>query len=595
MRLVLALLAGISFVLGATQPAPARHVAAGRVSAEASFAALSQRYVGNIARFTPTGGTTLGDHRFDNALEDVSATGRARLLAHDRALLGALGQIDRKALARESQVDAALLDNALRYEIWQIETLRDWSWDPQIYNGIAGGSLYSLAARNFAPWPQRLKAATARMEAMPAFLAHARAQLIPGRVPAIYATTVARQNGGMVDIAETMLAPHAETLSAPDRARFNAALATLKAAAAIHQKWLDTVLVPQAKGELRLGAKLYDQKVAFALVSNLSRQEIKARATAAITATRAEMYALARQALAGKADAPALPGQPSAAQQQAAIEAALALSYRERPARDGVMAKANATLAQTTAFVRAKGLVSMPDSPVRIITMPKFQQGVAVAYCDSPGALEQRLDTFYAISPIPDDWSDAQATSFLSEYNDYMIQDVSIHEAMPGHYLQIAHANQNHSVLRAVLSSGPFVEGWAVYAEGMMSDAGYMDGNPLFKLTILKMRLRSITNSLLDIGIHTEGMTRDQAMDLMMKGAFQQEREAAGKWVRASLGATQLLSYFTGYSEHMAMREEAKRRLGARFDLKTYNDAVLAHGSPPARFARELMFDLPIG
>jgi uncharacterized protein (DUF885 family) len=175
-----------------------------------------------------------------------------------------------------------------------------------------------------------------------------------------------------------------------------------------------------------------------------------------------------------------------------------------------------------------------------------------------------------------------------------MIHDLSIHEAMPGHWLQIDHSNQDKSVLRAVLSSGPFVEGWAVYAEGMMADEGYLNGDPLFKLTVFKMRLRSITNTLLDIGIQTEGMTRDQAMDLMMKGAFQQEREAAGKWVRAQLSSTQLLSYFSGYEEHMAMREEAKRRWGAKFDLKTYNDAVLAHGSPPGRFVRELVFNLPI-
>lgn len=591
MRIALALLAGSSLLLlGATRPA---QTSVGR-RADAAFAALSKRYVADIARFSPTGGTTMGDHRFDDRLEDVSAAGRSRTLAHDKALLADLARIDRTALTRESQVDAALLDNALRYEIWQIETLRDWSWDPQIYNNIAGGALYSLAARDFAPWPLRLRAATARMEAMPGFLAQARAQLIPARVPAIYATTVAKQNSGVVEIAVSMLAPHADTLSAPDRARFDHALATLKAAVAEHQKWLDTVLVPQAKGELRLGAKLYDQKVAFALVSGLTRPEIKARALAAIKATRAEMYTLAHEVLAGKPDAPAMPDQPSAAQQQAAIEAALALTYRERPARNGVMAKANATLAETTAFVRARNLVTMPDAPVKIITMPTFQQGVAVAYCDSPGALEQRLDTFYAISPIPDDWTDAQATSFLREYNDYMIQDVSVHEAMPGHYLQIAHANQFHDTLRAVLSSGPFVEGWAVYAEGMMADEGYMNGNPLFKLTVLKMRLRSITNSLLDIGIHTEGMTREQAMDLMMHTAFQQEREASGKWTRASLGSTQLLSYFTGYSEHMAMREEAKRRLGAKFDLKAYNDAAIAHGSPPVRFVRELMFGLPI-
>ncbi|WP_457312571.1 DUF885 domain-containing protein [Sphingomonas sp. UYAg733] len=566
-----------------------------KASAETSFAALSKRYVAGVALFSPVYGTPLGDHRFDDRIGDVSAAARARRLAHDGALLAELGRIDRATLNRESQVDAALLDNALRYDLWDLQVLKSWQWDAQIYNDIAGTALYGLAARDFAPWPARLKAATARMEAMPAFYAQARAQLIPARVPEIYATTVAKQNSGVVDIAESMLAPHASELNAADRKRFDAALVTLKAAAAEQQKWLDTVLVPQARGDFRLGAALYDQKMKYALVSTLTRQEIKARATRAASDTRAEMYGLARRVLTGTPGTPALPDRPTVEQQQVAIEAALARSYAQRPARTGLMDKARATLAQATDFVRAKNLVTMPDSPVKIITMPKFQQGVAVAYCDSPGALEQQLDTFYAISPIPDDWTDAQATSFLSEYNDYMIHELSIHEAMPGHYLQIAHANQNKSVLRAVLSSGPFVEGWAVYAEGMMADANYMDGDPLFKLTVLKMRLRSITNSLLDIGIQTEGMTRDQAMTLMTKGAFQQEREAAGKWTRASLGSTQLLSYFTGYSEHMAMREEAKQRLGAKFDLKTYNDAVLAHGSPPARFVRQLMFDLPIG
>jgi uncharacterized protein (DUF885 family) len=195
---------------------------------------------------------------------------------------------------------------------------------------------------------------------------------------------------------------------------------------------------------------------------------------------------------------------------------------------------------------------------------------------------------------VPEDWTDEQAISFLSEYNNYMIQDLAIHEAMPGHYLQLFHSNQNPSVLRAVLGSGPFVEGWAVYAEGLMADSGYMDGDPLFKMTVLKMRLRSVTNSLLDIGIQTEGMTREQAMTLMTRTAFQQEREAAGKWIRANLGSTQLLSYFVGYSEHMALRDEAKRRQGASFDLKAYHNAVLAHGSPPAKYVRALMFGLPV-
>lgn len=592
-RLIAAALLGVSMLTApAIARAPARHAAA--QSPTAAFAALAKRYVNAIALVDPVAGTGLGDHRFDDKLPDISNVGRLKAVAMVRAMLADLGRIDRSKLSRDAQVDAAMLDNELRYQLWQNDTLQSWAWDIQGYNGTAGSALYSLAARDYAPWAVRLRAATARMEAMPAFLAATRAVIVPARVPEVYASTVAKRNSGIIDIAEGMLAPHKGDLPPAEQQRFDAALATLKTAVAAHQKWLDTVLVPGAKGDFRLGQTLYDQKVKFAL-NGLTRPEIKARAQAEVVKVRAEMYALARQVLAGKADAPALPDQPSADQQQAAIEAALKLTYDQRPPRTGLMDKAKATLANATEFVRAKGLVSMPDAPVQIITMPKFQQGYAVAYDDPPGALEKGQANFFAISPIPDEWTDAQATSFLSEYNNYMINDLSIHEAMPGHYLQLWHSNKSPSVLRAVLGSGPFVEGWAVYAEGMMADQGYLDNDPLFKLTVLKMRLRSVTNSLLDIGIQTEGMTHEQAMTLMMKTAFQQEREAEGKWLRARLSSVQLLSYFSGYAEHMALREEARQRWGATFNLKTYNDAVLAHGSPPAKYVRELMFDLPIG
>lgn len=588
MRILLASLLAATG-LAAAVPLAASHAAPAANPAEKAFAGIAKRYIAGLAALYPQYATTLGDHSHDSEVADVSAAGRAKAAAFDRALLADLAKIDRKRLSRDSQVDAAMLENALRYDLWQLEVLKSWEWDAQIYNDAAGSALYGLAARDFAPWPQRLKSATARMEKLPALLAQTRAELVPARVPAIYASTISKQNGGIVDIAQDMLAPHKGELSAADQAKFDAALAGLKAAVAEHQKWIDGTLVPQAKGDFRLGATLYDQKMAFALQSTMTSAELKAKAEQAVKDIRAEMYGLAAKVLPDP-----LPEHPTAEQQQAAIEAALAKSYAQRPARTELMQKAVAALGQATDFVRAKGLVTMPSAPVKVITMPKFQQGFSVAYDDPPGALERNLDNFFAVSPVPDDWSDEQATSFLSEYNNYMIQDLAIHEAMPGHYLQLAHSNENPSTLRAVLGSGPFVEGWAVYAEGMMADQGYMGGDPLFKLTVLKMRLRSVTNTLLDIGIQTEGMTREQAMELMTKTAFQQEREAAGKWVRASLSSTQLLSYFTGYAEHMAMREEAKQRWGKKFDLKAYNDAALSHGSPPARYVRELMFGLPI-
>ncbi|WP_068070730.1 DUF885 domain-containing protein [Novosphingobium lentum] len=602
LRLLVTAGSALALCACATMP-PSSPQAQHATTADAAFTALADRFIASLTRFDPVQATQLGEHRYDDRLADITPAGRDAREAEWRALLGDLSRIDRASLSRDNQVDLAMLDNELRYRLWTNDRLQSWAWNAQEYNDGAAQALYGLAARDFAPWPKRLKSATARMEAVPAYLAEMRRQLVPARVPVVYAQTVSKQNGGIVEIADGMLAPHAGELSGADRARFDAALVRLKAAVAEQQTWLDTVLVPQAKGDFRLGPQLYDEKMAFALQSSMTRPELKRRAVAAMAGVRAEMYDLARRVLADGR----WPEQPTAAQQQAAIEQALALSYAHRPARAELENSARAALAQATAFVSARGLVTMPDGPVKVITMPKFQQGNAVAYDDPPGALEQNGANFFAVSPIPDDWTDAQATSFLSEYNDFMIQDLAIHEAMPGHYLQLDHANKDPSRLRAVLGSGPFVEGWAVYAEGMMKDEGYGEANwpvsgkgadpqaaRLFRLTVLKMRLRSVSNTLLDIGIQTEGMSRDAAMDLMMHGAFQQEREAAGKWIRASLSSTQLLSYFTGFAEHSALRDEAKQRWGAAYTLKRYNDAVLAHGSLPVKYVRDLMFGLAV-
>jgi uncharacterized protein (DUF885 family) len=405
---------------------------------------------------------------------------------------------------------------------------------------------------------------------------------------------VARQNGGVLDLVDQFIAPNAGQLQGADRARLDAAVANLRKAVAEQQAWLDKTLVPNARGDFRIGAKLYDQKLQFALMSSLSRAEIKQRAEAEMTRVRAEMYDIAKQVLEDRAGAPPTPDDPSDDQRQEAIEAALDLAYADKPARDQVVPAARAALAKATDFVRAHDLVSVPDDPVKVILMPEFQRGVAVAYCDSPGPLDKGLDTYFAISPIPDDWTQEQSDSFLREYNSRMIQLLAIHEAMPGHYLEGAHSARFPSTLRAVLRSGLFAEGWAVYAERMMTDAGYDDGDPLFKLVQRKFYLRTIANAILDQGVHVDGWSREQAMYLMTHDAFQQEREAAGKWVRAQLSSAQLPTYFVGVQEQFDTRKAVEAKLGDKFDLKAYHDKVLSYGAPPVRFVRELMLDEPI-
>ena len=591
-------------IAGCNKPAPAPSADAAKApapvelapdpQADAKFADLSKRWLDGMLAISPVSATQIGDHRFDAEVDDMSAAGRAKSLEFSKKMLAELEAINFKSMSRENQVDASVLRNQLRYDVFIAEQLQSWAWDPQGYNATAGGALYTLVARDFAPWPERLKNATARMEKIPAIFAAARESLDPARVPLIHAQTVAKQNPGVMSIVDDMMMPHARELSGEDRKRFDAAVAGLRKAVAEHQKWLDGTLVPNAKGDFRIGQKLYDQKLAFALDSPMTRADIRSRAEGELKRVRGEMYQIARGVLKDQFDPSEMPETPSREQEQKTIETALELAYADRPEREDVVDTAKETMAAATEFVKQKDLITLPDAPVQIILMPEFQRGVSVAYCDSPGPLDKGLDTFYAVSPIPAEWKPEQVTSFLKEYNNRSIDELGIHEAMPGHYVQIWHSNKYPSILRAVLSSGSFVEGWAVYAEKVMADEGYRDGDPLYRMIQLKWYLRSIANAILDQSIHVDGMSEQDAMKLMMEGTFQQEREAAGKWTRARLGSTQLPTYFVGVQEHLDLRKAYEAKAGASFNLKAYHDQELSYGSPPVRYVRALMLDEPI-
>jgi uncharacterized protein (DUF885 family) len=587
----------VVLALGSSMVLPAfagEAVAQQRTPADRAFERLAARWLDRSMRFSPVSATGIGDHRFDDRIDDVSAAGRAASLRFTRETLSALEGIDRNQLSRANQVDASLLANNLRGDIWRTETLQSWAWNPLMYQGVAGGALYSLMAREFAPLPRRLENAAARMELIPALLAQARTELQPARVPAPHAQTYAAQNPGVKSIVDDMILPHAHALSPSKRARLERAAATCKAAIDEHQAWIEGALAPQAQGEFRVGAEVFDTQLGFTLQSDLSRADIRRRAEAAVVNVRNEMYRVAKLALAGQAGAPATPDAPTPEQQQAAIRAALDLAAADRPDPERLVEVATAGVAEADAFLNARDIITMPPNPVRVILMPEFQRGFAVAYLDAPGPLERDLGSFYAVSPIPDGWTPEQTTSFLREYNNRAILDIAVHESSPGHYVQLWHANAYPSTLRAVLSSGSFVEGWAVYAEEMMIQEGFRAGDHLYHLSQLKVLLRTITNSIIDQAIHVDGMTQDEMMHLLVHTAFQEEREAAGKWRRAQLSFTQLSTYFVGYQEHLETRAAAEAAWGSDFTLKRYHDGLLAHGSPPGRFARQLLLNEPI-
>ena len=558
------------------------------------FEQLARRYVDEVTAYSPVSATHLGDHRYDDALDDVSSEARQRKAAFCRAMLDELEAIPRDGLSRANQVDAAVLAHRLRAELWHIEVLREWTWNPMSCTALAGNAVYGLVARDFAPLADRLRCAAARMEQIPRMLAQGRAEIDVPRVPKIHAQTAVKQNPGVTTVIETMIRPHVGELDEADRRRIEQSMLIASQAVEAHQKWLEDEVLPQARGDWRLGAELFDRKLSFALQSPLTRQDVRKLADAELIRVRQEMYDLAAEVYLREYPHAKHPAEPSREYRQAIIRACLEMACREMPDVERIVEIAQSQLDRLTEFVRSADIVTVQPDPVKVIEMPEFRRGQTLAYCDSPGPLDVGQGTFYAIAPPPDDWTDEQVRSLLREYNLRSLENLTVHEAMPGHYLQTTHSSRYQSTLRAMLSSGTFIEGWAVYTEGMMVEQGAYGDDPLMKLVVLKWLLRCIANAILDQAVHVDGMTREQAMELMIEDTFQEEREAAGKWTRGQLSSAQLSTYFVGYLEHTAFRREMETKLGDKFDLKAYHDKLLSYGSPPMQYVRKLMLDLPI-
>ncbi len=564
-------------------------VAHAQSETDSAFEDIAAAYVNDLAELSPVNATLIGDHRKDGVLDQAGNSGRAAVSRIYKQHLAALRNVDWQSLSRANQVDASLLQKELESRLWRIESLQEWAWNPLVYVSISGTAIYGLMARDFAPLPERLENATSRLEQLPRYLAQARASLQPQRVPKIHAETAVKQNSGLNSIIENMIAPHLDSASGEFKFRLQAAIATAKDAVAEHQTWLEEELLPRAAGDFRIGASLFDTKLGFTLNSSLNRRDIRTRAENEYAVVRDQMYQISKTLYAEQYPLTSFPDSPDDAYKQLVIRTALEKAYQQLPEADAIVDVARQSLQQATDFVRERDLVTVPDEPVEIIIMPEFRRGVTLAYLDPAGALDSGQNSFYAVAPLPTDWTDQQVNSFLREYNLFSIQVLTIHEAMPGHYLQLALSNRYPSVLRSVLQSGPFIEGWAVYTESVMADAGYLNNDPLFRLIVLKWYLRAVTNAIIDQAIHVDGMSRDAAMKLMVEGGFQEEREAAGKWVRAQLTSTQLSTYFVGFQEHSDMRSAVEEAWGGEFTLRRYHDQALSYGAQSSKYVRALM------
>src|SRR6266540_1347344 len=548
-----------------------------------AFQKIAHDYIEHYLQANPEEATELGDHRFDGQLTDYSPEARAKELASQKEFRDKLNAVDGSQLTGANSIDFRILKENIDYEIFRAEELKEPEWNPLVYMQSLANSLYLLVARDFASPEKRIPNLRQRMEAIPRVIEQAKANL--HNPPRVHMETAIEQTQGAISLVREGLAP---LLDRAPQMKTELAPLQEKTAAALedYRKWLQNDLLPRSDGDFRLGAEKFRKKLRFALASDLSMEEIMKRAQADLKQTQTAIYQTALplyKKYFPNADSATL------TDKHKVTAAVLDKLAEQHPDDATVVGYAKEVVSEATKFVRSHNRVTIPDTPLDVIAMPEFKRGVAIAYCDSPGSLDKTGKTFFAVAPTPKDWSKERKESFFREYNNYEIRDLTVHEAMPGHYLQIAHANQFHAptLVRAIWRSGTFVEGWAVYTERVMADAGF--GGPEVKMQQLKMRLRAIANAILDQSIHAGNMTEKEAMDLMMKETFQQEGEAVAKWKRARLTSAQLSTYFVGATEHLDLRAAEEKKIGRDFDLKKYNDQVISYGSPPVKYVRELM------
>jgi uncharacterized protein (DUF885 family) len=535
------------------------------------FVQVAHDALDDLMALDPVHATALGDHRFDDRLPDESPAAVEEATRVLSGWLGAVDSVDDAGLDPQLLVDLETLRSALAARLFAREELREHTWNPLQAN--PGSAVYLLLARDFAPLGDRLRSVAGRLSAVPGALAQARESLLD--MPRVHVETAIAQFTGTRGLVEREVAaaldrePSLRPEVEPAR---QAALEALDD----HLAWLESRL-PDSDRNPRLGGLLYAAKLWHALDTETPPDTVLVRAESDLMRIEAEIAEVLDGA------------DPRAAFDRLADEG---------PVDDSTVLPLCATaLDETTAFVREHDLVTVPgdwDDLVQIIEMPEIHRGVAVAYCDPPGPLEPAtLPTFFAVSPTPADWPPDRVRSFYREYNAFLIRNLTVHEAMPGHVLQLAHSRAHRGVtpVRKAFWSGPFVEGWAVYAEELMVRHGF--GGAPVRLQQLKMQLRSTINAILDVRVHAHGMTEDEAMSLMTQRGHQEVGEAAGKWRRAQLTSAQLSTYYVGYVE-VADVARALAAVHPAEALRDRHDRMLAHGSPSPRHLRTLL-GLPAG
>jgi uncharacterized protein (DUF885 family) len=551
--------------VGCSGPKPSPIQSTTPTANSADFEKLTDDLLYGSLALSPVSATQAGYHvhngvQLDDLIDDFSPSGMdaQRKFYHD--FQTRIGGWNAGSLDKEQQADLDIIKNDLNLYLLDLDSIQSYKHNPTVYVELAGNAVFVPSVLDYAPLDKRFGQIIKRLEKFATLFDQAKANLIDS--PDVWNRVAREENQGNIGLIDKELrAKVPEALKADyDRASM-AAVAALKDFNTFLEKDLS-----KKTGDWRLGKEKYAKKFEYTLVTGKTPEQLLSEAESDLKTTREEMEKLA---------APKT------------VKEALADIAKQHATPDTYMQQAKKDLAEATAFVRQKDLLTLPPrSNLEVIPTPEFMRGIyAVGGFNPAPPLEPELGAFYWITPIPKSWPKDRIESKLREYNDFALQHLTIHEAMPGHYVQLEYANdvqpKSRRLLRNIFGNGPYIEGWAVYTQQLMTDQGYLDNNPGMRLTWYKQLLRVLANTILDIRLQTMGMTDQQALDLMINDTYQEKEEATAKLQRAQLSSCQLPTYYSGWKGWLKVRDDYHQKQGGNFSLKDFHERALRESAVP--------------
>lgn len=584
-----------------TPPADAQETGRSAKSSETliaqKFAELSDQFMKESLALSPTTASSVGYHKhidartgktieLDALWDDLRLEGAAEQRAFYQRWRDRISkETPLSALNPQDAADWQLIDDQIGLNLLELDKIQNYRHNPTVAVELIGNGLFLPLTQEYAPKEVRLGHVLSRVGEIPRLLNQVKPYL--SDADAIFVQTAIQENDGNIDLIENTIAR--EIAPGSLKTKYEQVAPPAVAALKDFSKWLQEDLGKRASRRTwRLGKEFYDQKFKLVMETDVTPEQMLADAGRELKAVRAEMLQLALpthgQMYPSHSDHSELAGRE---RENLIIGEVLQKISDGHTQRDQLMQTIQADLEGIKQFIREKKIVTLGSRDnLKVIPTPPFMRGIySVAGFHSAPALEPQAEAEYWVTPIDPKMADDKAESKLREYNNYALKWLTIHEALPGHYVQAEHANniqpERRRLLRALFGNGAYVEGWAEYIAQVMMDEGFLNNDPRFRMVMRKIRLRLLSNTILDIKMQTMGMTDEQAMELMTKDAFQTPAEAQGKLVRAKLSSTQLPTYYVGLREWLAFRKRYETAAGKNFDLLKFHDLVLDQGPLP--------------